>query len=350
MEEKERIYWLDIARAFFIIAIVLGHIFDTGYLRNWLFSFHVPAFFFLSGYCFKYTKNMSRYLLKKVQTIVVPYFVFSLFSIIIFSIASRIVPRIETVLECDLITNLGTMFFGNSKPDVMKYNSPLWFLPCFFVVSVLGYFVERIVRRYSQKVRYVTIIVCVLLGILVSNAEEVILPWHFETAVSMMVWYLLGVTFKESKSLVKKIEKFSSNKIRAILLSLLLILIGVGISILNTRTVGVRNDHYGMISCYYSGAVFGISGFMLISIIICNNRFLEYIGRNSLVILVLHKFPILVFQEMIPVTAKLLGMPDTIGGIICGMLTLGIVIPFTLMAGVLIRKICPWSLGVKKEK
>ena len=45
-----RIVWVDIAKAVAIIAMILGHEVDGTSLHIWIFSFHMPIFFILSGY------------------------------------------------------------------------------------------------------------------------------------------------------------------------------------------------------------------------------------------------------------------------------------------------------------
>lgn len=74
---------------------------------------------------------------------------------------------------------------------------------------------------------------------------------------------------------------------------------GVLLSILNTKTVGVRNEHYGILPLYSAAAALRIIGIGWLSIRISKSGVLECIGINSLVILGFHKFPILVFQEII---------------------------------------------------
>lgn len=49
-----RITFVDIAKGFGIFLIILGHLITYGHpIFKWIFSFHIPLFFFLSGYVFK---------------------------------------------------------------------------------------------------------------------------------------------------------------------------------------------------------------------------------------------------------------------------------------------------------
>ena len=48
---RHRLVWVDAAKAVAIIAMILGHEVAEGTsLHTWIFSFHMPIFFILSGY------------------------------------------------------------------------------------------------------------------------------------------------------------------------------------------------------------------------------------------------------------------------------------------------------------
>lgn len=345
-----RIHWIDIARAFFIIAIVIGHLYNDGYIRYWVFSFHVPAFFFISGFCFKYKVGFIRILKEKVRKIVIPYLVFSLFSILIFWIASLLIPGVGNLLECDLATNIFVMLYGNSKPNTMKYNLPLWFLSCFFVVSVALWCIESLNKKWNKS-RILCMIFCVILGGILSKIQTIILPWHIETAVSMIVWSLLGI---EMRSHWEKIEHFFEERSGSIQSqyrnAIFLIALGAWAATFNSRIVGVRNDHYGNLIVYYIAAFVSICGFLYLSYCIHSNKALEYIGRNSLVILALHKFPIIFFQEMLKPTAEMLAVPNSLSAIVCGAIVASISIGISLLSGIFIERFCPWALGLSRTE
>lgn len=80
-----------------ILLVVLGH---SGmaepeieshvvFLKKWIYSFHMPLFFFISGYLFSLTNpdflkiRAGHFLFKKVKRLLVPYFVLGLLSLFI---------------------------------------------------------------------------------------------------------------------------------------------------------------------------------------------------------------------------------------------------------------------------
>lgn len=49
---SKRISWVDWAKAFFIYLMVVGHLFPAQWQYNLIYAFHMPAFFFISGYLY----------------------------------------------------------------------------------------------------------------------------------------------------------------------------------------------------------------------------------------------------------------------------------------------------------
>ena len=47
--DAERLDWVDIARGIGIVAVVVGHVWTRGPIRDAMYSFHMPLFFLLSG-------------------------------------------------------------------------------------------------------------------------------------------------------------------------------------------------------------------------------------------------------------------------------------------------------------
>lgn len=59
-----RVEWVDVAKGIGIILVVLGHNQSPDYIIKFIYSFHMPLFFFLSGYLTnpsKYQRTMERH-------------------------------------------------------------------------------------------------------------------------------------------------------------------------------------------------------------------------------------------------------------------------------------------------
>lgn len=47
--ERKRILWIDNVRAAAMIAVILGHMHVKSWEQIWIYSFHMPIFFMISG-------------------------------------------------------------------------------------------------------------------------------------------------------------------------------------------------------------------------------------------------------------------------------------------------------------
>ena len=89
MKMKERDYLFDNYKAFLIVLVVVGHFIEVASDDNvvmettkWIiFSFHMPAFVFISGYFSKKTQGIYKLL----QQLVVPYLVFEILYYILYT-------------------------------------------------------------------------------------------------------------------------------------------------------------------------------------------------------------------------------------------------------------------------
>ena len=83
-ESKNRIEWIDIARGIAILFVCLGHRDIPPIFSKWIYTFHMPIFFFISGYITKYDGvSFGKFMNKKLCGLVIPYF--SLGAVYIFS-------------------------------------------------------------------------------------------------------------------------------------------------------------------------------------------------------------------------------------------------------------------------
>ena len=70
----------------------MGHTLRGGMLTTWLYSFHVPLFFFLSGVTFHYESyQLKEFIMKRLKVLLFPFLIWALISIVIFTIISDFV-------------------------------------------------------------------------------------------------------------------------------------------------------------------------------------------------------------------------------------------------------------------
>ena len=70
MGSTNRTKYIDIARGIAILCIILGH--QGKYeISKIVFTFHVPIFFFITGYFFNKKQDLAEFIKKRVKTLLV---------------------------------------------------------------------------------------------------------------------------------------------------------------------------------------------------------------------------------------------------------------------------------------
>ena len=71
----ERDRALDVAKGIGIFLVIFGHTCKQGYIVNYIYAFHVPLFFFLSGLLFRPEKysGYADIITKKAKGLLVPF-------------------------------------------------------------------------------------------------------------------------------------------------------------------------------------------------------------------------------------------------------------------------------------
>lgn len=75
----ERKVWIDYAKAIGITTVVMGHsVYTNPHIVSVIFLFHMPLFFFISGYLFNAKKSIADITKSNLKTLLVPYILFNL--------------------------------------------------------------------------------------------------------------------------------------------------------------------------------------------------------------------------------------------------------------------------------
>jgi len=132
-----RIGWVDTAKGLGIILVVVGHVLRglvassviamtpaVAYLDAWIYAFHMPLFFFLSGLFLARSaaRPTIEFVRDKIGTIAYPYFVWSLITLSIKSPLGQLVNQPRTLSEV---------------PEILyRPIEQFWFLYVLFLLSI----------------------------------------------------------------------------------------------------------------------------------------------------------------------------------------------------------------------
>ena len=275
MTEK-RIQWIDMAKGYGMLFVIAAHC-DVGVLGRWMYTFHLPLFFMLSGYVFSCQYSIKEFFLKKCKTILVPYFLLGI-PLVIFQwweYYSMGYCRGTDILYIFL------------QLLVQKRMWTLWFLACLFCVQMVFYFLAR----YIKDLRWIGLscLTTTVLGYVYYLKGGSSLPWNFDTSWMAITFFYIGYAYKKKRP---NIDRFLDNKRYAIPLFGLMVLLNLGLAVLNLQ-LGYTNlemfySSYGMLPLVYGAAIAGCFGVIIFSKWF-TLRPVRYIGANSMLYFAWHQ-------------------------------------------------------------
>ena len=283
---NDRVLWLDVFKGIGIILIVLGHIYRGEALLNWLFTFHVALFFFASGWLYR-EREIRRDVFRRIRTILVPYFVLGLLIWVYWVFLERRFRAVSTTPAKALLA----LLLGE-YPLLDPFHSHLWFLPCFFVTSVLYNILRRTVGKSGTLVA-----VCAMSGLYIAESftgfRIPVLPWGLDRACWYIAFFYLGNTAHES-GITDSLSQW--NPFVTGICALVCFCFGFVGSVFLPRS-GILWYLLGIIGI--AGTVFAALGICAF----CTPRILPRLGQATLVILCVHG-PI--YRVLSKVTAMLM--------------------------------------------
>lgn len=146
-EETKRIEALDIAKGVGIILVIIGHM-SSSYLRDWIYSFHMPLFFIISGICFKTEKYPSflPFLKQRFRTLAIPtlalYFIILLLETLTGIKGFDLQQQLKGV-HPGVLWFLITLLFSELLYFPLSKLTILWRIPLLFVLVSTGVFFAR---------------------------------------------------------------------------------------------------------------------------------------------------------------------------------------------------------------
>ncbi len=344
--KSSRIHFIDVAKAIAIFYIALGHALvhsqNSTIILQFVCSFHVVLFFVLSGYTFRINNEETffNFFKNKFIRIMIPYFCWAILFLIPYMIFGKSVGQsLGTNQSFDLLNQIFNILYGNGNDAALKQNSSLWFLPALFTIEIFYYLVIKYTKGNIKKESW-TIIILFCLGFISSKYLKIILPIGINTMLNVGIFFIIGYLLKE-RDLLKKINVFET---------IVLLLIGLVACYEN-------KIHLSYIDFYYGNYIFMLLSGLCLSLFtlkiaerIGKNKVLEYIGKNTMGILIFHKIVIIIFQTKLGVISNLLYKSSCSIELFIAIISIIISFFVSLIGTEIIRKICPFLIGEKPKK
>lgn len=183
VKNKERTPLYDVAKGICIISVVLGHL---GIATRFVYFYHLPIFFFISGLFLNAEKySFKAFLLKKIESLYIPYVIFSLLFAIIFDFQNM--KNVKYVLR---------IFLFDSKAP---FTGTFWFIPCLLINSTIAFITEKLTVKFDRKVRqgiYFGLFCFYVLMTFLFYKLDVHLYYNLHLIPWLQIIYILAFLFK----------------------------------------------------------------------------------------------------------------------------------------------------------
>lgn len=302
---NKRISYIDMAKGIGILLVVIGHFgLPSEALLTWIFSFHMPLFFILSGMLLSHTnapeQDLSACIKKKAKNLLIPYFTFSVLSMVFSALLDT--AEFRSYLPYALLSTV--TFYGISV---------LWFLPALFFGEVLFLFI----RKHTSLLMSVLLSfgIC-LLTVFSANTYHYHYVTNFESYLSLLGAFLIAVFVRTGMAVTflafgyylhhfffgKKTQRCTYLIPAALFLALNLYLS------FKNGYVDLNYLLFNNYLLYFSASITGSLAVICLCAALPEIKLLSNIGKNSFIIMVTH------------MNCRFLGICTAIGNLVLSML------------------------------
>ncbi|MBR5391667.1 MAG: acyltransferase family protein [Prevotella sp.] len=225
----DRTPYLDYARVFTMFLVVWGHLYngDKAIPHHYIYSFHMPLFFVISGMLHKYSGSVAWK--KYIRTLLVPFVVFNLLYGLFL---------VSMTFDIHKLTFDGGGFFEAYKSEMVRKHfladGPTWFLLSLFYCKIWTDYAKR------YPLLFVIWFVCF---VFLSNLTF-LYDTYFPQAIMAMPFFTLGFYCK------KKINDFAQSKY-SVWFGLVFLILTLVITTLHGR-VSMKGVYFGSSSLPYA--------------------------------------------------------------------------------------------------
>ncbi|MGM0603842.1 MAG: acyltransferase family protein [Bacillota bacterium] len=288
---QKRLFFYDNAKFILIFLVLVGHFIEfllpehrlARTLYIFIYTFHMPAFIFISGFFTNIKQKFNIYLYKNIKRLLVPYIIFQLFYKVFYSI----------------------IYY---QPFELEINRPfwiLWFLLSLFFWRLGLYLISRL--NFSKRFVFIFFVTAALtLGFF----NEFSRLYSASRTVVFYPFFLLGYYFKQysSKNKVIDIAKKSSYKLGILIFVIQIIIIyyflhNIDLEILY-GALPYQFVETKILSPLFARILFLIIGFFNIfiffSLISKNNIVISSRGARSINPYLLHGFIVIMIEKYQP--------------------------------------------------
>ena len=283
---QKREYGFDNLRGILILLVVLGHLLENcgsfpgaGFLYRAIYSFHMPAFLFLTGYFARYDRK------KIIRGLLVPY--------ILFQTAYLLFDR---------------WLYGTET--ALQYTTPYWIL-WYLVASILYHLLLPMYEAANRRQQLLALGITFGLSLMAGFDATVGYPLSLSRFLVFQPWFLLGYYCRNGNWIPETEAWCAGRKIPV----KLLLTAGVCVLVLGMQWLAIRPEvlygsypytqlNYGPAERLFAGATafcwIGFGCLVLLPMLRRRIPVLTALGQNTLPVYLLHGFVVRYIRHRLP--------------------------------------------------
>lgn len=267
---------VDIMKGILIFSMLIGHSAIDINLRRIIFSCHMVAFVFLSGYFYRPVKSLGNRIIQLCKSFLGSYGCFCFVHLTLYWRDGNIDSFLQYLKSYILSISYARVLYT----DIMSIG-PVYFITMLFCVRLIYLFIDYFVN--SDKLKLLFVIMLSIVGVELGNYGYW-LPWSLDCALYCLIFYQIGILFKKYNFL----EYVSRHSMFYFILSI------VWAHMIYSSSMEIAIRQYAPYGLVIVGATSGILLLYMSSKYIATNMLraisdmLEKVGENTLFILVVH--------------------------------------------------------------
>ena len=287
-----RLGYIDIAKAFAIAFIVIGHtglVFSADAVPGGMpsavvrfaFTFHLPVFFIASGYFLHLDARLDgAYLLKNLRGLILPYALTCAFIVVAAALVGLASSPDEALFQAKRWVKAALWGAGATSPVSLWQTERIggiWFLLALFWARML----VAATRRLPDAARWVVALAALALS--VWSAGYVWLPLSIQSGLGCMAYVLLGAYIRTWGLFDRRLHPAVWVGLAALWLACI-VWGGRASLAMSVYPLGVLDIVGGVAACFCVMAIArGVERHAAVP-----SRFLQWVGRNTLPLFALH--------------------------------------------------------------
>lgn len=244
--------WIDYLKTLGIVLVVAGHTHLPSEQHRWIYSFHMPLFFLISGFLLTpgaLAVSPREFVSKRIRKLLELYFGFGILAMLYYCYAFRDTQSLGMSLQERIASLLYASGSKNQSTDL--YPVVLWYFPGLICALLLVYGSWQIPSKIG---RFFALGIIVTLGVMMSGRA---LPWELESGCIAAGWIAIGH--------VLRLRQWDLAAVRApAAVGLLAVLMGSTLALFNSSPPDIRLASLGHPWLSVPAALLMIVGFFLL--------------------------------------------------------------------------------------